>query len=125
MASATSKNIIRKRRALRIRKKMQGTAERPRLCVRRTLNHMYAQIVDDLKGVSLVQIGSTSKDVRAKFLENKDNKKIDLSKIIGELIAEKAKEIGITKVVFDRKGYPYHGRVKALAEAVRSKGLSF
>jgi large subunit ribosomal protein L18 len=83
---------------------------------------MYAQLVDDEKGVTIVQVGSAGKELAARVSQKK---KIEISKIVGELLAEKAKEKGITKVVFDRKGYLYHGRVKALAEAARGKGLQF
>jgi large subunit ribosomal protein L18 len=116
------KLVERKKRALRIRKKIHGSNERPRLCVRRSLKHIYAQIIDDNNGKSLLQFGSTNKDM-AKTVSEKN--KTDVSKLIGEMIAEKAKEKGIEKVVFDRKGYAYHGRIKALAEAARKKGLQF
>jgi large subunit ribosomal protein L18 len=112
----------RKKRALRIRKKVHGTTVRPRLSVRRSLKHMYAQIIDDSNGKSLVQIGSSNKEIAGKA---SDKNKTDISRLVGEMIAEKAKEKGIEKVVFDRKGYTYHGRVKALAEAARKKGLQF
>ncbi len=112
----------RKKRALRIKKKIRGTVSRPRLCVRRSLNHIYVQIVDDTSGKSLLQIGSIGKDIAQKAA-NKN--KTDVSRLIGEMAAEKAKEKGIEKVVFDRKGYTYHGRIKALAEAARKKGLQF
>jgi large subunit ribosomal protein L18 len=112
----------RKTRANRIRRKLSGTADRPRLCVRRSLNHIYAQLVDDEKGITLLHVGSAGKELAAKIA---DKKKIEISKIVGELLAEKAKEKGVHKVVFDRKGYLYHGRVKALAEAARGKGLAF
>jgi large subunit ribosomal protein L18 len=116
------KNQERKKRALRIRKKIQGSKDRPRLSVRRSLKHIYAQIIDDGSGKSLIQVGSTNKDVAQMISEKK---KTDVSRIVGEMIAEKAKEKGIEKVVFDRKGYTYHGRIKALAEAARKKGLRF
>ena len=119
------KSDIRQKRANRIRKKISGTATRPRLCVRRSLSHMYAQIVDDLAGKSLVQTGSTSKEIQGKITDKKKTSKTEVAKLVGELIAEKAKAKGIEKVVFDRKGYAYHGRVKALAEAARKKGLQF
>ncbi len=112
----------RKKRALRIRKKISGSSERPRLSVRRSLKHIYAQIIDDSNGKSLLQIGSTNKDLAKKASEKN---KTDVSRLVGEMIAEKAKEKGIEKVVFDRKGYTYHGRIKALAEAARKKGLQF
>ena len=112
----------RKKRALRIRKKISGSTERPRLSVRRSLKHIYAQIIDDSTGKSLLQIGSANKEIAQKA---SDKNKTDVSRILGEMVAEKAKEKGIVKVVFDRKGYTYHGRVKALAEAARKKGLQF
>lgn len=119
------KSDIRQKRANRIRKKISGTINRPRLCVRRSLNHMYAQIIDDMAGKSLVQTGSTSKEIQGKITDKKKTSKTEVARLVGELIAEKAREKGIEKVVFDRKGYAYHGRVKALAEAARKKGLQF
>ena len=115
----------RQRRSIRIRKKISGTSERPRLCVRRSLSHIYAQIVDDITGKSLVQTGSTCKEISGKITDKAKTSKTDVARLVGELVAEKAKEKGIEKVVFDRKGYAYHGRVKALAEAARKKGLQF
>ena len=120
-----SKNIVRLKRAQRIRKNISGTEQRPRLSVRRSLNHIYAQIIDDSKGLSLVQVGSNCKVIMQKVAEAEKASKTDVSTLVGQLIAEKAKEKGIEKVVFDRKGYAYHGRVKALAEAARKSGLQF
>jgi large subunit ribosomal protein L18 len=126
MDIAKKRIVERQNRAERIRRKIMGTPERPRLCVRRSLKHIYAQIVDDLNNKSLVQVSSSSKEITAKAAANKkDGKKIALSKLVGEMIAVKAVEKGIQKVVFDRKGYQYHGRVKAVADAARSKGLQF
>jgi large subunit ribosomal protein L18 len=116
------KKLERKKRALRIRKKIHGTQERPRLSVRRSLNHIYAQIIDDTKGASLLQVASNCKEIAQKA---SDKNKTDVARFVGEMVAEKAKEKGIEKVVFDRKGYTYHGRIKALAEAARKKGLQF
>jgi large subunit ribosomal protein L18 len=110
----------RKSRANRVRRTICGTPERPRLCVRRSLKHIYAQLVDDINKKTLVQIGSLGKNN-----SEPDAKKCEISKAIGEKLAEKAKELGITNVVFDRKGYLFHGRIKALAEAARAKGLNF
>jgi large subunit ribosomal protein L18 len=107
----------------RVRNKVSGTAERPRLCVRRSLKHIYAQLVDDTTGISLAQVASTSKEVLAKLSDA--STKTDASTAIGEIIAAKAKEKGISAVVFDRGGYIYHGRVKAVAEAARTAGLEF
>lgn len=112
----------RKARHERIRKKIDGTAARPRLCVRRSLNHVYAQIVDDLSGKSLVQVSSLAPELKA-ALEGKN--KVETSKVIGKLVAQKAQEAGIKQVVFDRGGYLFHGRVKAVAEAAREAGLEF
>ena len=86
---------------------------------------MYAQLVDDEKGISLVQVGSTGKEFASKIPEGTAVTKSAVSKMVGELLAEKAKEKGVTRIVFDRKGYLYHGRVKILADAVRAKGLVF
>jgi large subunit ribosomal protein L18 len=119
------KVVERKKRAFRIRKRVAGTQERPRLSVRRSLNHIYVQIIDDVAGASLVQVGSTNKEIAGKVADKKKMSKTEVSKLVGELVAEKAKEKGIEKVVFDRKGYAFHGRIKALAEAARKKGLQF
>jgi large subunit ribosomal protein L18 len=125
MTISKNENSGRNRRARRIRKKVFGTSERPRLCVRRSLKHMYAQLVDDEKGITIVQVGSTGKEFASRVTDKDKARKSLVSKIIGEILAEKAKEKGVTKIVFDRKGYLYHGRVKTLADAVRSKGLVF
>lgn len=107
----------------RVRSKVVGTTERPRLAVRRSLKHIYAQIIDDTTGTSLVQVVSTSKEVVAKA--GAEASKTDFSTIIGQLVAAQAIEKGIKAVVFDRGGYLYHGRVKAVAEAARAGGLEF
>jgi large subunit ribosomal protein L18 len=112
----------RKARHERIRKNTSGTAERPRLCVRRSLNHMYAQIIDDQTGRSLLQVSSLAPEIR-KLADEKA--KTELSTELGKLVAQRAIEQGIKRVVFDRGGYLYHGRVKAVAEAAREAGLEF
>ena len=105
----------------RIRKKMQGTAERPRLNVYRSLNHIYVQVIDDLHGTTLVS-ASTAEGKK----ENRSTGgNVASAKAVGKVIAERAKAKGVTKVVFDRGGYIYHGRVKALADAAREGGLQF
>ena len=104
----------------RIRKKVRGTTARPRLAVFRSLNHIYAQLIDDEKGVTLCSASSVEKSAGAATGGN-----VAAAKTIGQLIAERAKEKGITAVVFDRGGYIYHGRVKTLAEAAREAGLQF
>ena len=109
-------------RHARVRKTVYGTAERPRLAVRRTLSNMIAQIIDDVSNKSLVQVSISSKDFQAKFGELT---KTEQSKKLGNLIADAAKAKGISAVVFDRGGYIYHGRVQALAEGAREGGLQF
>ena len=118
MARRDSKNIIRLRVHKRIRSRVSGTAERPRLAVFRSVKHIYAQVIDDTKGHTVVAAGSSEKDT-------KNGGNVAGAKEIGKLVAEKAKQKGIKAVVFDRGGYQYHGRVKALAEAARAAGLEF
>lgn len=122
MLKKTSPNIIRKRIHLRVRKKIKGTSERPRLNVYRSLNNMYAQIIDDVTGVTLVSASSLDKAIKG-TLKNGGNK--EASTQVGKILAERAIEKGIKTVVFDRSGYIYHGRVKELAEAARAAGLDF
>ena len=112
----------RKIRHLRIRRVVKGTAERPRLAVFRSLNHIYAQVVDDTSGRTLAAVDSRAPDFRQKA---KSGGNVAAAKIVGELLAQRAKARGISQVVFDRGGYQYHGRVKALAEAARAAGLAF
>ncbi len=106
----------------RIRKKIDGTAARPRLAVRRSLNHVYAQIIDDVSGKSLLLLSSLSPELKT-AIEGKN--KVETSKELGKLVAQKAIEAGIKTVVFDRGGYLFHGRVKAVADAAREAGLEF
>ncbi|MEJ5299928.1 MAG: 50S ribosomal protein L18 [Thermodesulforhabdaceae bacterium] len=113
----------RLRRKKRIRKKVFGTALRPRLCVYRSLKHIYAQVIDDERGVTIVAASTLSPELKGK-LESASGK-VDAAKLVGALIAKKALEKGIQKVVFDRNGYLYHGRVQALAEGAREAGLDF
>jgi large subunit ribosomal protein L18 len=112
----------RLRRKKRIRKKVNGNPERPRLTVFRSSKHIYAQVIDDTKGATLAFVSTLSKDLRG---EAKDNTKTDAAKLVGRAIAKACKDKGITKVAFDRNGYKYHGRVKALADAAREGGLDF
>jgi large subunit ribosomal protein L18 len=121
MLTRTSKNTNRRHIHERIRKKMQGSAERPRLNVYRSLNHIYVQIIDDLSGKTLVA-ASTAEGKKA---ERNSGGNVAAAKNLGKTIAERAKAKGVSKVVFDRGGYIYHGRVKALAEAAREAGLQF
>ncbi len=122
MIRKISKNEIRERIHIRIRKKLKGTTERPRLTVFRSTAHIYAQVIDDTKGVTLVAASSTEKSDIAKWGAGGN---VAAAKEIGKRVAERAKEKGINKVVFDRGGYIYHGRVKALADAAREAGLEF
>jgi large subunit ribosomal protein L18 len=121
MLTKASKNQTRSKAHQRIRKRMVGTPERPRLNVYRSLNHIYVQVVDDLHGKTLVS-ASTVEGAKA---SKRTGGNVAAAKEIGKRIAERAKEKGIAKVVFDRGGYLYHGRVKALAEAARAAGLQF
>jgi len=118
MITQINRNEIRQRIHTRIREKMAGTEERPRLNVYRSLNHIYAQVIDDSKGVTVVSASS-------KAAKLKTGGNIAAAKEVGKLVAERAKEKGIKKVVFDRGGYLYHGRIKALADAAREAGLEF
>ena len=118
MISQRKRNEIRQRVHTRIRRRMIGTAERPRLNVYRSLNHIYVQVIDDSQGVTLVSASTVAS--KAKTGGN-----VAAAKEIGKLIAERAREKGISKVVFDRGGYLYHGRIKALADAAREAGLEF
>lgn len=112
----------RERRKLRIRHKISGTPERPRLAVFRSLKHIYAQVVDDVAGVTLAHCSTLAKDVKP---QTDDVNKSDAAKLVGTTIAAQLKAKGITKIVFDRSGYLYHGRIKALAEGAREGGLEF
>ena len=111
------------RRHIRLRKRVSGTAERPRLSVYRSLHHIYAQIIDDTKGHTLVTASTVEPELQQQ-LKNKGGN-IEAAKVVGNFIAKKALEKGINKVVFDRGGQIYHGRVKALADAAREGGLEF
>jgi len=121
MLTQLSKNAKRRHVHDRIRKKVMGTSERPRLNVYRSLNHIYVQLIDDLKGQTLVSANSAE----GKKGERTAGGNVAVAKNVGKTIAERAKAQGITKVVFDRGGYIYHGRVKALADAAREAGLQF
>ena len=114
--------VGRSRRKQRVRKKVQGTAERPRLTVNRSLRHIYAQVINDVTGQTLVAASTLSKELRG-TLQSMGN--TEAAKAVGELVAQAALERGIKKVVFDRNGFLYHGRIKNLAEAARQKGLEF
>jgi large subunit ribosomal protein L18 len=119
---ALSKNDARKKRHLRVRKKVSGTTEKPRLNVFRSLKHMYVQVIDDNTGATIVSASTADKTLKS---EMKTGGNIEAAKTVGEAIAKRAVEKGVKEVVFDRGGYIYHGRVKALADAARKGGLEF
>jgi large subunit ribosomal protein L18 len=119
MIRKIEKKEIRERIHLRIRRKLRGTPERPRLAVFRSVAHIYAQVIDDVEGKTLVSASSVDKGAKTK------GGNVAAAKAIGKLVAERAKEKGVKQVVFDRGGYVYHGRVKALADAAREAGLEF
>ena len=122
MVKQINRNKIRQRKHARVRKKIAGTAERPRMCVFRSSKHIYAQIINDIEGNTIVSASSLDAAIadKLKYAGNKD-----AAKEVGKLIAEKAVEKGIKKIVFDRGGFLYHGRVKELAEGARENGLEF
>ncbi len=122
MIKKIDKNEERLKRHARVRKKISGTAETPRMCVFRSLNHIYVQVIDDVKGVTLCASSTAEKDVKAKIAKLN---KTDAAKLVGKTVAEKAKKLGIQTVVFDRGGYIYTGRVQALADGAREAGLNF
>ena len=122
MVTKQDKSINRVKKHYRMRKDINGTADRPRLCVFRSEAHIYAQIIDDEKQTTLVAAASNEKALKA---ELKSTANIEAAKAVGKLVAERAQEKGIKAVVFDRGGYLYHGRVKALADAAREAGLEF
>ncbi len=117
------KLLRRRRRKLRVRKKIFGTPERPRLSVYRSLKHIYAQIIDDTRGHTLVSASTLDREIRP-LVANLRPKKAQ-AEVVGRILAERALKAGIQKVAFDRNGYKYHGRIKALAEAARQAGLDF
>jgi large subunit ribosomal protein L18 len=112
--------LARKRRHQRVRARITGTALKPRLCIFRSLNHIYAQVIDDAKGHTLTSASTLDAEI-----EPKDKAKTARAELVGALLAKRALDKGISTVVFDRGGYKYHGRVKALAEAARQAGLKF
>ena len=122
MVSKKSRQEVRMNKHRRLRNRFSGTPERPRLAVFRSNNHMYAQIIDDTVGKTLVSASTTQKDVKAE-LEKTNN--VDAAAYLGTVIAKRAIEAGIKEVVFDRGGFIYHGKIKALADAAREAGLEF
>jgi large subunit ribosomal protein L18 len=120
MGKTNAAYVARKRRHSRVRKRLGGVPERPRLNVFRSLNHIYVQVIDDTKGVTLISASSLDTEI-----SQKGQTKIEQAQAVGKLVAERALKAGLNEVVFDRGGYKYHGRVKALAEASREAGLKF
>ncbi len=121
----TTKKERRERIGLRLRKRVIGTAQRPRLSVFRSVAHIYAQVIDDASGVTVVAASSVEPAVKGKLAKGERGGNIAGAKAIGRLVAERLKEKGITRVVFDRGGFLYHGRVRAVAESAREAGLEF
>ena len=122
MVSKKSRTVVRENKHRKLRNRFSGTAERPRLAVFRSNNHMYAQIIDDTVGKTLVSASTLDKDVKAE-LEKTNN--VEAATVVGTVVSKKALEKGITTVVYDRGGFVYEGKVKALAEAAREAGLEF
>lgn len=120
MIKKVPRNDTRKERHVRVRKRLSGCGERPRMAFFRSINHVYVQVIDDSKGMTLVSASSLDPSLKGQKMSLKEK-----AAKVGELIGARATEKGITQVVFDRGGYKYHGRVAALAEAARSKGLEF
>lgn len=118
----SNRNQQRKRRHERIRRRIFGTPDRPRLNVFRSLSHMYAQVIDDMNGHTMVAASTLDDEVRSRL---NGMTKTEQARVVGEVLADRAKEEGIEEVVFDRAGYQYHGRVQALAEGAREGGLEF
>ncbi len=119
MVKKTDRKMERRRRHIRVRRKISGTAERPRLCIYRSNSNIYVQIIDDVTGKTLVQASTLDKEIKTKYANK------EAAKEVGTLIAKRAADNKITEVVFDRGGYIYHGVVKELAEAARQGGLKF
>lgn len=122
MSSVEEKKLARLKRKQRIRKRLSGTPDRPRLCVFRSAKHIYAQIIDDTQGQTMVAISTLDQAVKD---HDKFDNKVAKALYVGKLIAQKAVDMGIRKVVFDRNGFLYHGRVKAVSDGAREAGLDF
>ena len=122
MVSKKSREVVRKTKHRRLRNNISGTAERPRLAVFRSNNHMYAQVIDDVAGNTIVAASTLDKDVKAELTKTNN---VEAAALLGKVIAKKALDKGISTVVFDRGGFIYQGKVQALAEAAREAGLEF
>jgi large subunit ribosomal protein L18 len=117
-----NRKLARAKRHVRLRSKVKGTESRPRLAVFRSLNHVYAQVIDDTKGNTLVMASSLDEELKT---QSDDKKKTGVAELVGTLVAKRAMEKGINQVAFDRGGFRYHGRIKAVGEAARKQGLKF
>ena len=122
MVSKKSRKVVRAKKHMRIRNRVNGTSECPRLAVFRSNNHMYAQIIDDTVGNTLVSASTAQKEIKAELEKTND---VAAAAYVGKIVAERALEKGITTVVFDRGGFIYHGKIQALADAAREAGLNF
>ena len=122
MDASKRKHKARERRHRRVRARVQGSSEQPRLCVYRSLTNIYAQLIDDGQGHTLVAASTIDRDLRAQV---EDKSPIEAARMVGRLVGERARQAGVKRVVFDRGGYRYHGRVAALAEGARAAGLDF
>jgi len=122
MISKKSRSEVRRKKHMKLRNRFSGTAQRPRLAVFRSNNHMYAQVIDDTEGKTIVSASTLEKGVKSELSKTNN---VEAAAFLGKAIAEKAKEKGITEVVFDRGGFIYQGKVKALADAAREAGLNF
>lgn len=124
MIGNTSRKIKNKKRHLRLRRKLSGTSEIPRISVFKSSKHIYAQIIDDVNGQTLLHLSTLTPDIKEK-IQGENLKKVDSANVVGKKLGELAVSRGLNKVRFDRGGYPYHGRVKSLAEGLRESGLEF
>ncbi|MGM0640191.1 MAG: 50S ribosomal protein L18 [Thermotogota bacterium] len=122
MIKKADKKALRNKRRTKIRKNLRGTAERPRMVVTKSEKHIYVQIINDVEGITLTSASTLDKDLRDSIEKTWT---IDAAKKVGELVGKRAKENGISKIAFDRAGYKYHGRIKALADSARESGLEF
>ncbi|MGQ9618117.1 MAG: 50S ribosomal protein L18 [Candidatus Aminicenantia bacterium] len=126
MEKVLSRNESRYRRKRRIRKKIFGTPEKPRVCIYKSNRYLYVQAIDDINGKTITSASTLESNLKEKFGNKSYNiKSVEVAKLLGNIIGERLKEKEIEKIVFDRSGYPYHGRVKAIAEGIREKGIIF
>ena len=125
MVSKTDRKFETRRRHIRVRRKISGTAERPRLCIYRSNKNLFAQLIDNVTGTTIVSSSTLDKDIKTKASNKEAAKEVDAAAYVGTLIAKRALEKGIETVVFDRSGYQYHGIIKEFAEAAREAGLKF